>query len=645
MLKYAFKRKVKIFLAVLFLPVLLIGLARPQTVLGSAYDYDTNSFRTDVDVKSDNSFTITETIDVDFHTEKHGLYRYIPLEGAAYYKVNGEKVEQSRKMKIDQVKVDGYEYETYQENGNYVIKVGDEDKTVSGKQRYTISYRCRLYDDKINAYDIFYYNVLPQGSGAGWETAIEKAYVRIKMPKSFDSKSLNVYAGSYGSNAFSDRLSVKVSDKVITIRSNERLPQGVGITVQEILPEGYFTNEMTTDWAYSLILITAILSGLLAFVLWLTFGRDPKLVRTVEFYPPDGLTSADIGYIIDGYVDKKDMISMIIYFAHKGYLSIEEKERGKFWLHKQKELPDKADKFERTLMKGLFACGDGNSVELSQLKEEFYKSYLTASKQLKNKYKAKKHRLFYKSGNIARVAAAILMIVPVCAGIVFSAIFKQEEALAIAAVPLSLILFLLYLAGMVVYDKKGSMRKGKFLAWNIVIFLLSLVILFMTFGLITFLAGTAAGVLSTVSSAAAYVCARQMRKRTAYGNEMTGKILGFRHFIQTAELSRLEMLVDENPAYFYHVLPYAYVFGLSDKWSKTFESIAVEPPSWYGGHYGSSVFNTWVFMNAFHSCTYAMQQNIQIPSASESGGSGYSGSFSGGGFSGGGFGGGGGGSW
>ena len=47
----------------------------------------------------------------------------------------------------------------------------------------------------------------------------------------------------------------------------------------------------------------------------LLFGRDKKIVPTVEFYPPKGLTPAEVGLVIDGTADKKDLISMIIYYA------------------------------------------------------------------------------------------------------------------------------------------------------------------------------------------------------------------------------------------------------------------------------------------------------------------------------------------
>ena len=47
-------------------------------------------------------------------------------------------------------------------------------------------------------------------------------------------------------------------------------------------------------------------------------------------------------------------------------------------------------------------------------------------------------------------------------------------------------------------------------------------------------------------------------------------------------MDRINALAEENPSYFYDVLPYAYVFGLTDTWAKKFE------PKNLAGHIGYS---------------------------------------------------------
>lgn len=116
-------------------------------------------------------------------------------------------------------------------------------------------------------------------------------------------------------------------------------------------------------------------------------------------------------------------------------------------------------------------------------------------------------------------------------------------------------------------------------------------------------------------------------------------------FLETAEKEKLEQLVFEDPKYFYDILPYAYVLGVSDKWIKKFESIAVAPPQWYRGANAYNNIMLWHFVDsAMRSSTNAM---LTPPHSDSSGSSLSGGSYigGGGGFSGGGSGGGGGSSW
>ena len=145
-------------------------------------------------------------------------------------------------------------------------------------------------------------------------------------------------------------------------------------------------------------------------------------------------------------------------------------------------------------------------------------------------------------------------------------------------------------------------------------------------------------------------------KTDAY-TDLLGRVLGFRDFIKTAELDKLNELVEEDPQYFYHIMPYAYVFGLSNKWIRNFEDIPVVAPVWYRGSRGFDTFDYYMMGRMMSDCSASVGNSIVIPSASyggsgggwSSGGGGGSwsggGGFSGGGFSGGGAGGGGGGGW
>jgi uncharacterized membrane protein len=93
----------------------------------------------------------------------------------------------------------------------------------------------------------------------------------------------------------------------------------------------------------------------------------------------------------------------------------------------------------------------------------------------------------------------------------------------------------------------------------------------------------------------------------------------------------------KTPEMFEKFLPFAMALGVEKNWSKAFQGIYTQPPSWYQGGYGPQFYPT-TFVNSLNSMsTHAGSVMASAPRSS--GGSG----FGGGGFSGGGFGGGGGG--
>jgi len=128
--------------------------------------------------------------------------------------------------------------------------------------------------------------------------------------------------------------------------------------------------------------------------------------------------------------------------------------------------------------------------------------------------------------------------------------------------------------------------------------------------------------------------------RTGKGSAALARVLGFRQYIATAEAGQLKF--EEATDVFSRYLPFAIVFGLTERWAAVFGNIAANTTNgaglgWYTGPVGWSPL---YFGDSFASFTSSVSSAV-VSTPSASGGSG----FSGGGFSGGGGGGGGGGSW
>lgn len=148
------------------------------------------------------------------------------------------------------------------------------------------------------------------------------------MPKSFDEKELGFSSGSKYSTDNSN-ISYIVEGNVIEGKYHGMLNAEEGLTVRLELPEGYFVGASNNfDFIMLVALVLPIIFTIICFRSWKKFGKDEKVIETVEFYPPEGLNSAEIGFLYKGRAESKDVVSLLIYLANKGYIKISERRKS-----------------------------------------------------------------------------------------------------------------------------------------------------------------------------------------------------------------------------------------------------------------------------------------------------------------------------
>lgn len=602
-------------------------------------EYTIDSYNVNVNVGLNNVLDVTENINADFFSPKHGIYRYIPVICSTTRYTNGEYVDRNYRSIISDISVkDGQTgqdvyYKQGRSHNNLELKIGDKDETFTGKKSYSIHYKYDIGEDGIKQFDELYYNII----GTGWDTQISNVTFSVTMPKPFDEKKLGFTSGYEGS-ADSSNVKYSVEGNTITGSVNGTLLPNQGLTVRLELPNGYFANaRKNSSSAYITFFIFMLIMIALSYLLFYLFGRDDNVYETVEFYPPEGITSAEAGYIIDGSVDNRDIVSLIIYWAGKGYLDIVNESGNDFTLTKRKNDDDSMKIYEQYMFQKLFEFND--TVTADDLKYKFYNTVSFTKSQLKKFYKKDSdNRIFTSSGNTAQRFSYVfagLCIMPVIYKSILNFTFSYSEAL-FDSVLASILIYILSATlgnGIQRYNSDGIKVLIRYsLPYIIVMFIITCFNINYTELIIL-------SIFSTISSGLCTVIGGFAKKRTKYSNEMLGKLLGLKKFIEFAEKDRINALVAENPSYFYSILPYAYVLGVTDKWAKKFEGIAMQPPSWY---YSESDFDSVRFCYLIDSNMDDFQRNMIATQSSNSNGSG---DFGGGGFSGGGSGGGGGGSW
>lgn len=603
--------------------------------------YNITAYDVDIYVTEGNVLKVTEKIDTNFKSAKHGIIRNIPLTGTVR-RSDGSKG--SFRAKISNIKVsDNYTKTTSFTNGQKLVelKIGDADTTLRGNKSYTISYDYALGDDKVSDYDELYYNII----GTQWDTTISNVTFSIHMPKDFDTSKIGFTHGTQGSSQ-TDGITYEVDGNTITGEYNSDLSSYNGLTVRIELPEGYFVikdYQKYIDYAVIALFIGLVV---ITFVLWLKNGKDRPVVETVEFYPPEDLNSAELAQVYKGEVRGQDVTSLLIYLANKGYLKIkEEDKKGLISTYKAitfvklKEY-DGENYSEKTFFDGIFKYGD--EVPISKLEDRFYVTQGKIVNHINSKKNIEKviDKKSRKSKTITTVFEFLVLIVTcLTLGMATGDISNSLFSLPFVICSLAMIK-----AGVGFFKKKeaGGIVVGAMLIFMSFCFFCSsqTMVLVESDGFSS--ADWLVLGIGVVSIILLIIFETIMPARTEYGTKMLGKIRGFKRFLETARKEELERLVEENPSYFYDILPYTYVLGVSSKWIKKFETMNLRSPDWYDSANAFTVSDFGRSINNAFNTTNSAMSSSPSSSGSSSGGGGGS---SGGGFSGGGSGGGGGSSW
>jgi hypothetical protein len=603
----------------------------------SGFPYVLDSYDVDITVNDDNTFSITEKITAFFNVERHGIIRNIPVQNTVR-RADGSTSENHAAVKNIKVQQDGQpaDVKTTYGSGNCAVKIGSSGSMLKKSHTYTIGYTYDIGADRLKNADEFYFNVI----GDDWDTCIGNITFRIRMPKEFDHSQIGFSTGRTGSVGY-DRtvLDYTVSENEITGAYNGILFPYEGLTARIELPEGYFVRKRISDLpAILLLILVPLISLLVIFILWFRYGKDRRVTETVEFYPPEHMNSLDIACAYKGRANEKDVMSLLIYLASKGYLRIEEEdEKGilfktrPFTVTKLKEY-DGTDRNEKLFFDGLFACAGPKADRVSSEKLE-YRFIKVIRQILRNT--GSDGRLFEKQSSSVNLLIVGLIILSMAVPVALMARYVPE-AFAIVGP------FIMITAGTLFFlvGKNGQNKTAQFvMSIFMVMWFIPVLIVFIK-GLIMIFEDdpvyAAAFLFAAVCIVLMAVLKELMPRRTEYGAAVLGKLRGFRTFLRDAEKNQLETLAAGNPSYFYDILPFAYVLGVTDVWIKKFEGIISEAPSWYRSR------------DSFTNYSFDRIMNTAVSSGtvdhSSSGGGGGSGS-SGGGSSGGGSGGGGGSSW
>ncbi len=355
-----------------------------------------------------------EKIEYDFGEEnRHGIFRFVPT----YTKLKDADLYRISEIKFTGIKRDGKDepYSTDYGPDQVEVKIGDPDKTISGKHQYEISYSVKNgiasnFDD----HDEIYWNI----TGNDWQIPIKQAAVLVKTDFVTQVTNAACFTGTRGSNQKICDIQKDGSKAYIT--TTRELDSGEGLTVVVGYPVGTFPKSKLVDSPPSFDpdfltflkiygVVWALLNLILAPYLWIKYQASKNKEKfgppAVNFDIPKGddgkiITPMEAGIIDNTKLEQNDVMATIFDLAIKKIIKIEEVEKKKtlgifggqseYKLIRLEKDETNLRPFEATLLVKLFS-GGSREVNMKDIKT----FYTTFSKLEQESFESLVSRGFY----------------------------------------------------------------------------------------------------------------------------------------------------------------------------------------------------------------------------------------------------------
>ena len=530
-----------IFIFLLLLPI--NAFAKQQ--------YGITNYYTDIEINNDNTYNIKEYYNVLFF-ENSQFERTVNLQPRVILS-NGKFI--SYISEIDDIDAPNSK-QTNKTSKLYTVKFAKKD--VNHSENYKLKYKYIMGEDLDSNNDIVYITLLDKNKNI----ITDQISFSIALPTEITSEDVKIYINEKLDETESAIYEIK--NNTIEGIINNVTPNDT-YSIQILLPNGYFKNVARTSASPNvLLLLLPLLSLIIGIILLKKYKRKLPIKNEDIFKLTEIFDSVEMAYLYKGKINSNDIISVIIYLANNGYISIKNFKTN-FKITKVKDY-DKDNAIQKIIYDGLFQ--NKTEVDVNDIEGIFYPYYIDACRTIENK---KNHsKMFYPLvKNLKKILLTII-----CIGNFFL-MLRPLYNLLNSYVFATIIDIALSLISIVAYKQNKNVYKTLIFALKLVILLLGCYLLIgYGLNLVIYIIGI---VLSEISLYIESV----IPIRTIYGNQKLYEVESFRYELASMNDELFEEKIKENNNYFYDMIPYTLVFDLSSWWFNRFSNKINEMPTWY----------------------------------------------------------------
>lgn len=430
-----------------------------------------------------------------------------------------------------------------------------------GSTDVTISYRLAETVTDTGSEQIFDVTLLYPA----WECAVERYSLTVNLPAAFEG--LPAFESGYYRDLIDNYMEITIDNGTIhaVLNSKQVLRDHEQLTMRLEVPQGYFDLRFLAGKTAKVDRLLFFMFLVLCVGYWALFMRNLPILPKRQAMPPEGGNPGEVPFVLTRR--KPDLALMVIQWACLGYLTIHRTKKGRITLQRRIDMDNERKRPEVEVFRTIFSRGDLCDVRSAEYGR---------AKQLcvdKTRDYWQKRVFPPKAGS-----PLVLSLLALAAG----------TALCLCCWDLCMpprswrwfaILPLTALGGL---SCLGLQRIGGFLLRRHSLRTAFLGGLSLVFLLIT---GSKGGcgklmLLCVVLQLLAALVLRLGGRRTKTGTALAAELLGYRRYLLSTPSSSLRAHLQEDPQFFYRVLPYADALRVGRIFTSSYGKIRLEPCDW-----------------------------------------------------------------
>ena len=385
---------------------------------------------------------------------------------------------------------------------------------------------------------------------SGFDYPVENMSFSLTMPGEVTGKP--GFSSSYMQTGIESRISYVVGGQLINGSTTGSLQDREKLSLIMTVPEEMFPGKLVIERDGNPEIVPMSIFGLLALLYWIIFMRTWPVFRQDRSVPIEGLTAGDLGSRLTAA--GVDLTMMVFTWAQLGYVKIRVDRQGRVILEKRMDMGNERPEFELRVFRTLFMKGDAVDATGSR--------YARLCRSVADTVSGVKEMYTKRAGN-TKIFRILGCGISVFCGICFGMVMGKSQIIR----TLLSVIFVIF--GVVTaWGIQGGMYKIH-VRGKIPLYVAAVC------GLLWIVLGILAGqwIMGLIVVAAQYLIgllAAYGGRRSDLGIYNASQILGLRHYLRTLNEEKLKRQLENNPDYFFDMLPLAIALGVDGRFARAF---------------------------------------------------------------------------